>query len=54
MMYKIHGLDDPEMVKWAKIAFYQLQEKEIQECSDILALVPYHPKMVNMYGYTIF
>ena len=42
------------MVKWAKIAFYQLQEKEIQECSDILALVPYHPKMVNMYGYIIF
>ena len=26
------------MVNLAKIALYQLQEKEIQECSDILAL----------------
>ena len=26
------------MVKWAKIAFYQFQKKEIRECSDILAL----------------
>ena len=26
------------MVKWAKIAIYQLQKQEIQECSDILAL----------------
>ena len=38
MMYKIHSLDDPELVKWTKIAFYQLQEKEIQECFDILPL----------------
>ena len=38
MMYKIHSLDDQKIVKWAKIALYQLQEKKIQECSDILAL----------------
>ena len=38
MMFKIHSLDDTCMVKWTKIAFYQLQEKEIHECSDILAL----------------
>ena len=38
MMYKIHSLDDQSIVKWAKIALYQLQEKEIQECSNSLAL----------------
>ena len=56
MMYKIHtsSLDVPEMIKWAKIAFYQLQEKEIQECSDICIIesrssYPINRKLENSY-----